>query len=380
MARVLLIHQPTEGGVGRHVSDLARGLHTAGHEVVLCGPSRPATGPDDCRHVALALERSVAAGADVRAVRELERIVRRLAPDLIHAHSSKAGAIARLVRAVHPRLPLVYSPHGYAFAGHFDREWERTAYRVIEAGLAPLASRVICVCDAEARLARQIGAAQRIRVVHNGVAVSDDPVTPDPRMTELARGGPVICTLTQLRPGKGLETLLDAMPAILGAHPGAQLAIWGDGPDQARLTERARTLSIADSVHFMGATSRPLSVMAGSDVFTFPSLAEAFPYVILEAMSVACPVVASDVGGIAEALVEGTGVRVTPADPVTLAAAIATLLDRPDTARQLGAAARHRVQQMFSVERMLRETAQVYGELVPDFLSTAQGADRACRD
>jgi glycosyltransferase involved in cell wall biosynthesis len=379
VARVLLIHQPVAGGVGRHVSDLARGLHTAGHEVVLCGPGRPATGPDDCRHVALTLERAVAPRADARALRDLDRIVRRLAPDLVHAHSSKAGAIARLVRAVHPRLPLVYSPHGYAFAGHFDREVERTAYRVIEAGLAPLASRVICVCDAEARLARRIGPAPRIRVVHNGVAAADDPVMPDPRMTELARAGPVICTLTQLRPGKGLETLLDAMPAILGAHPGAQLAIWGDGPDQPQLAARARTLSIGDSVHFLGATRSPLSVMAASDVFTLPSLAEAFPYVILEAMSVACPVVSSDVGGIAEALVEGTGVLVNPADPVALATAIATLLDRPDMARRLGTAARRRVQQMFSVERMLSQTAQVYDALVPGFLGDAQGGHRACR-
>jgi glycosyltransferase involved in cell wall biosynthesis len=85
------------------------------------------------------------------------------------------------------------------------------------------------------------------------------------------------------------------------------------------------------------------------------------------------------VGGIAEALVEGTGVLVNPADPVALATAIATLLDRPDMARRLGTAARRRVQQMFSVERMLSQTAQVYDALVPGFLGDAQGGHRACR-
>ncbi len=380
MARVLLIHQPTEGGVGRHVSDLARGLHAAGHEVILCGPGLPKPVPDGCRHVSLALERAVAPRPDGRALHRLDRLLRRLAPDLVHAHSSKAGGIARLVRAVHPRLPLVYSPHGYAFAGHFERDLERTAYRLIERGLAPLASRVISVCDAEARLARQIGSPRRVRVVHNGVSVGSDPVTADRRMTQLRRSGPVICTLTQLRPGKGLETLLDAMPAILTAHPRAQLAVWGDGPDLAPLVERARTSAIGASVHFPGQTSRPLSVLAGADVFAFPSLAEAFPYVILEAMSAACPIVSSDVGGIREALADGTGRLVPPADPAALAAAVTSLLDDAESARRLGAAARQRVVQMFTVQRMVDETAQVYRELVPEFLADAQGPPRAYRN
>lgn len=377
MARVLLIHQPVDGGVGRHVSDLARGLHEAGHDVILCGPGPPMPIPHGCRHVPLALERAVAPRGDAAALRRFQALVRRLAPDVIHAHSSKAGAIARLARSVHPRVPLVYSPHGYAFAGHFERELERSAYRLIERGLAPVASRVIAVCEAEARLARTVGAAGRIRVVHNGVTVPSEPVEIHPRMTHLERSGPVICTVTQLRPGKGMETLLDAMPAILAGHPRAQLAVWGDGPDRSGLAARAQTLGVGASVHFLGSTARPLTVMAGADVFTFPSQAEAFPYVILEAMSVACPIVASDVGGIGEALAPGTGLRVAPGDPAALAAAVTTLLSDPDTAKDLGSAARRRVVQMFGVQEMLDETAQVYCELVPSFLINAQGTSRS---
>lgn len=374
MARVLLIHQPVDGGVGRHVSDLANGLHAAGHNVTLAGPGLPTPVPHGCRHVPLALGRAVAPRADATAFHELDRLLRRFAPDLIHAHSSKAGAIARLARSLHPRVPLVYSPHGYAFAGYFERELERSAYRLIERGLSPLASRVISVCEAEARLARAVGPPGRVRVVHNGVAVPSAPVEVDPRMRELGRAGPVIGTLTQLRPGKGMETLLDAMPAILGAHPRAQLAVWGDGPDRPGLAARAHTMGIAASVHFLGFTDRPLSLMAGADVFTFPSLAEAFPYVILEAMSVACPIVASDVGGIGEALAEGTGALVPPADPAALAAAVTRLLDAPQDARDLGSAARQRVGQMFGVQKMLDETVEVYSELVPGFLPKAQAA------
>jgi glycosyltransferase involved in cell wall biosynthesis len=373
MARVLLLHQPVDGGVGRHVSDLARGLHAAGHDVVLCGPGLPIPVPEGCRHVSLGLKRAVAPRVDAAALRRLQGLVRGLAPDLIHAHSSKAGALGRLARTVRPGVPLVYSPHGYAFAGHFDRELERTAYRLIERGLAPLAGRVIAVCEAEARLARGVGPDGRVRVVYNGVTVPSEPVDVERRMSRLKAAGPVLCTLTQLRPGKGMETLLDAMPAILAAHPRAQLAVWGDGPDLSGLAARAQTLGIGASVHFLGSTERPLSVMAGADVFTFPSLAEAFPYVILEAMSVACPIVASDVGGIGEALGDSAGVRVPAADPAALAAAVTRLLSDPEGARALGVAARQRVDQTFGVQKMLDETAQVYSELVPGFLPDPQG-------
>lgn len=364
----MLVHQPVEGGVARHVSDLGRGLSRAGHEVIVCGPAPPMPPPEGCRHVLLAMDRAVSPAADLRAVRGLRRLVDRLAPDLVHAHSSKAGAVARLARLGAPRLPVVYSPHGFAFAGHFDRGWEREVYRQLERSLSPLASRVICVCEAEADLARRVTPRSRIRVIHNGIAgpVADAPV--DPAMRRLKSIGPVICALTGLRPGKGVETLLDALPDVVGPHPSTQLAIWGDGPDLPHLRQRAHRLGIADRVHFLGPTTRPFSAMAGADVFTLPSLAEAFPYVILEAMSVACPIVATDVGGVAEALTPGTGLLVAPGDSAALAVALSALLSDPGRARRLGAAAQQRVRARFTLPRMLTATMEVYGDLVPDFL------------
>ena len=230
MARVLLVHQPTGGGVGRHVADLAEGLRGRGHDVILCSP-RPPTGAaerGDARH--LELGRAVSPRADGRAVVALARIVRELRPEIVHAHSSKAGAVARLARTLHPATPLLYTPHGYAFSGYFERSRERRAYRMIERAIAPFASRVLCVCEAEARLARSIGPASRVRVVHNGIEPAGD-VAPDARVAALAAEGPLLGALTQLRPGKGLETLIDATPALLAQHGGARIAIVGEGPN-----------------------------------------------------------------------------------------------------------------------------------------------------
>jgi glycosyltransferase involved in cell wall biosynthesis len=364
VTRILLCHQPTDGGVGRHIEDLAVGLPELGYEVVLCGPAPPRGLAGSTTHVSLDLRRAVTPRADLVAVAGLAKIVRDLRPDIVHAHSSKAGAVARLARLSHPRTPVVYTPHGYAFAGYFSRPPERVAYRGIERTLAPLASRVVCVCEAEARLARSIGPSNRVRVVHNGVgSAGEGPV--DARLAELAHKGPVIGALTLLRPGKGIETLIDATPGVLVRHPDAQVAILGQGPDLEALRARAQLRGVAQATHFLGPISDPLGALRGMEVFVHPSWAEAFPYVILEAMSLAKPIVASEVGGIGEALVDGeSGLLVAPRDETTLARAIIDLLDDPDRRARMGAMTLARVRQRFTTAAMIDRLASVYDELV----------------
>jgi len=297
------------------------------------------------------------------ALARFRRIVRDVQPDLIHAHSSKAGAIARLARLTCPRVPVLYTPHGYAFAGHFSRRAERIAYRELERVLAPMASRVACVCEAEARLARSIGPRSRVCVIHNGV----DPASEggvDPRIAKLARAGPVIGAVTLLRPGKGLETLISAVPRVLARHPDVSVAIVGDGPELAVLEAQARSLGVSDAVRFLGSSADPLEALRGFDLFVHPSWAEAFPYVVLEAMSLARPIVATDVGGVPEAIIDGqSGLLTTPGDPDGLARALVELLDHRDRATSLGAGALLRVSGLFTRERMTDRLSGLYEEM-----------------
>jgi glycosyltransferase involved in cell wall biosynthesis len=363
----MLVHQPTDGGVGRHVKDIAEGLAERGHEVVLCGPTLPAgiaTTLPRVRHVRLDLGRSVAPRTDLSALRSLTRIVREVKPDLVHAHSSKAGALSRLARFLQPRIPVIYTPHGYAFAGYFSHELERRAYREVERALAPLATRVLCVCEAEARLARTIGPDRRVRVVHNGIEPPCEHLL-DARMADLRKTGPTICALTQLRPGKGIETLIDATPSVLERHPRLKVAIWGEGSELEALRARAARVGVAHAVHFLGPSEAPLSVLRAAEIFVHPSMAEAFPYVILEAMSTATPTIASDVGGIAEALVDGeAGMLVTPGDSDALASALNDLLESPERRTAMGLAARRRVEELFTRTTMIDGLTAVYGEVL----------------
>jgi len=383
--RVLLCTQPTDGGVGRHVCDLIEGLTAKGDEIILCSPAIPRGLRQPVVHIRLDLRRAIAPRADLPALARFVRIARDAQPDLIHAHSSKAGAIARLARPFSPRVPVLYTPHGYAFAGHFNHSAERLAYSAAERALAPLASRVVCVCEAEARLARSVGPRSRVRVIHNGIAPADDGEV-DPRVAELGRGGPVVGALTLLRPGKGLETLIAAVPEVIARHADVRIAIVGDGPDLDALQAQSRALGVADAVHFLGSSADPLATLRGMDVFVHPSWAEAFPYVILEAMSLARPIIASDVGGIGEAIIDGeSGVLIPSRDDRGLAQALIGLLEDPSRRALLGDAALRRVRQEFTRSVMIDRLAGVYGEAVRSAPSSsrsggqphARAADRA---
>lgn len=362
VTHVLIVHQPIGGGVGRHVSDLAAGLAERGYETVLCGPAPPEA-LSGFPHEPLDLRRAVNPRADLAALYQFAEIARRVRPDIIHAHSSKAGAVVRLGRLARPRTPVIYTPHGYAFAGYFSRPAERVAYREVERTLSRLANRVVCVCEAEGRLAAAIGPKDRVRVIHNGIEMhGNTPV--DPRMSQLAERGPVVCALTELRPGKGIETLIDATSIIRARRPDIQIAIWGEGPELEALRSRARDVGAADAVHFFGASPAPLSVLLGAEIFVHPSWAESFPYVILEAMSAGLPIVASDVGGVSEAVVHGESGLLAPAhDERRLAQAVIELVENPGSRASMGTAARNSVQQRFSRSAMIEGLTGVYSEV-----------------
>lgn len=356
-----MLTQPTDGGVFEHVATLCAGLSERGHEPLVAGPLDGRPDALEAEVLPLELGRAVTPLRDIRAAVATARLVRRVRPDLVHAHSSKAGAVARIARPAFARASLVYTPHGYAFAGYFERAAERRAYRAAERLLAPLATVTLCVCEAERRLAESVGV-RRSRVVHNGVP-EPGPAPPSAAVAALGEGGPVVGALTLLRPGKGIETLVDAVPRLLESVPDARVAVAGEGPDRAALEARARERGVEHAFHLIGPTQGAMPLLAACDVFVSASWAESFPYNVLEAMAAGVPIVATDVGGTGEAIEDGrSGLLVPPREPAALADALAALLADRDRAAALGAEARERQRSRFSVDRMIDGTLQVYEE------------------
>jgi glycosyltransferase involved in cell wall biosynthesis len=194
-----------------------------------------------------------------------------------------------------------------------------------------------------------------IRTLRNGVP------RPEPASRERSSPVPVVATVGRLDRQKGIDVLLHAMVEV----PHARLVVAGSGPSGEELAALATTLGIADRVTWTGWVDAPARVLADCDVFALPSRFEGFPLVVLEAMLVGVPVVATDVGSVAEAVVDGrTGRLVPPEDPVALAAAIRCMLDDPATARRLAGEAERVASAKFTVEAMTRRYEQLYDEVL----------------
>lgn len=279
-------------------------------------------------------------------------IVREWRPDLIHAHSTFAGAIARLRSRVRPMPPIVYCPHGWVFDVPRSNI-ARSVTRLAERAMSPWAARIVAISEAEARDGRLAGIRpERIVVVNNGVAadVSDEKAPWDDARRKVLFVG-------RLDRQKGIDVLLEA---VHGRERTLSVRIVGDqvvSADGAQDDGRAGL----PHVEFLGwadkaAVARHINAC---DVVVMPSRWEGFGLVAIEAMRAGKAVVASAVGGLVEIVVEGeTGRLVEPEDPVALARAL--LLDDPERLAAMGVAGRERFLRYFTSDRMNAELLQIY--------------------
>ena len=176
----------------------------------------------------------------------------------------------------------------------------------------------------------------------------------------LSADTPLIGTVARLAPVKGLQHLISAMPEILRRCPHAHLVIAGDGDRRADLEAMVRRTAVAERVHFLGFRRDAAAVTAALDVFVLPSLNEGQGRVLVTAMALGVPVVATNVGGVPEVVEDGRqGLLVPPASPAALARAVTMLVKDPALAASLGRAGRARAP-LFSSEVMLKQHAELY--------------------
>jgi glycosyltransferase involved in cell wall biosynthesis len=176
---------------------------------------------------------------------------------------------------------------------------------------------------------------------------------------------PVVGAVSRLAWKKAIDHLVQATPRILEAAPSARVVIAGDGPLRGELEAQAVALGVRDRVLFLGSRDDSVELMAAFDVFVLPSVVEGMSNALIEAMAVGRPVVATDVGGNPEVVVDGeTGILVPKAAPDHLAAAIVKLLGAPEMAAEMGAAGRRRVVQHYRVEAMARQIEAMYDALL----------------
>ncbi|MFF3753016.1 glycosyltransferase [Streptomyces sp. NPDC002018] len=407
--------QPVDGGVARVVLDLVGAQVGAGVRVVVaCPPEGPLAGAAARQGAEVHVWRAGRAPGPglLDEVRQVTRLVGLVRPDLLHAHSAKAGLAGRL--AVRGGVPTVFQPHAWSFeavggvTGRLARHWERWAVRWTD--------RVVCVSEAERRTGERAGVHAAWSVVHNGVDVGRFAgaygTTPDsagppaarsagtsrghtgtavtrraagappgrggtaladgvladtaaaraslPLLATLEPSAPVVVCVGRLCRQKGQDILLRAWQPVVRQLPQARLVLVGDGPDADVLRATA-----PPSVLFAGAVPDTAPWYRAADLVVLPSRWEGMAVAPLEAMASGRPVVLSDVDGARESLPPGREALclTPPEDPPALAAAVSTLLRDGALRETIGRQGRQHVLSTYDVRQTAQAIADVYREV-----------------
>lgn len=367
--KILEVLEPSGGGSGRHFVDLCAGLKARGHTVTaVYSPVRAEArfvrelmGLDLAKVIALPMLRAVGP-KDYASWRALERVIVADGPfDIIHGHSSKAGALTRL-RLPGPHVPRIYTPHAFRTMDPTLSSKGRLIFGVIEGLLGRfLTDRLICVSQNEYDHALKLGIpASKLAVVVNGVGAMPNGRRAEIRSRfEIPQDALVFGFIGRLSAQKAPERLIAAFAAIAGAVPQARLLIIGSGELEAEVRSQITSAGISDRV-VIDADLPGSEALQAIDVLVMTSRYEAMSYVMLEGAAAGLPLILTDVGGTSNVLDHDVNGLVVPNsdDTAPLAAAMARLAD-PATRTRLAAAASERSDR-YGVDAMVDQTLGLY--------------------
>jgi glycosyltransferase involved in cell wall biosynthesis len=369
--RVLeMIDKPSLGGGQAHLLTLAKHLDGSLFEVEIAaaggGPLEEEARKAGLPFVPLPVRKSLSR----KNARTIARVLRERRIDILHTHGGVAGLVGRRAAARAGTPVVVHTLHGIHYL-HYRNPFLKYLLVLAERRLARRTDAVIFVSRADydrgtwLRLAPQ----PKMRLIRNGVALPDDDGPDGGRRREALRAaleldGPVVGAVSRLHRQKGVIYLLRAAPEILRRRPEARIVVAGGGPLEGELRRLVTRLGQDRRVLLLGERSDARDLLALFDVLVLPSLWEGLPLVLLEAAMLGKPIVATDIDGVREVVRDGeTGLLVPPARPDALAAAVVGLLDDPGLAARLGGAARSEIRAEFSLERMVKETQNLYLDL-----------------
>jgi glycosyltransferase involved in cell wall biosynthesis len=216
--------------------------------------------------------------------------------------------------------------------------------------------------DKQDQVDLKLGPGHKFSVIYNGINIDaqHSAQAPSAQSADLS-GHPVIGVIGRLSTEKGQEYLIRAAGILKARYPDIKLLIVGDGAQRSYLASLAEQLNISANVTFTGIVSDVYPLIRRMDIIILPSLYEAFGLVLLEAMAMKKPVIATRVNGVPEIVAEGsTGLLVPPADAGALADAVIKFVDNPDLGRAMGEKGYLRFNQLFSSQQMISQVENLY--------------------
>jgi glycosyltransferase involved in cell wall biosynthesis len=367
--KVAYVLGTTAGGTGPHVAMLARECAARGMAVRVFGPAGsgqrffPASeAPGGPGFVVVDIADRPRPAHDLAAVLRLRRLLRAWAPDVVHAHGLRAGALAALARTGRPRSRpvLVVTVHNAPPAGGMTG----LVYATLERIVARRADAVTWVSSDLARRMRRAGARD------GGRALVPAPEFAPPSAGQVAAvraslgagHRPVVLAAGRLVPQKGYPLLVAAAARWQDRDPVPLLVIAGDGPLAGPLASAAQDSGVA--ARFLGQRTDIPALLGAADVVVVPSVWEGQPLIVQEALRAGKPLVASRTGGIPEVTGADAAVLVPQGDAAALTTAVESVLDDPRLAARLGAAATKRAAELPGTGDAVDSVTRLYSHLL----------------
>jgi glycosyltransferase involved in cell wall biosynthesis len=350
------------GGVQIHVRDLAVSLQAQGHRcTVVTGGTGLFVDMLRAERVPTIILRHLIVPIhpvhDALALGEIRRVLKELSPDLVAAHSSKAGILARIAGRT-LGIPVILTAHGWNFTPGIAAV-PAAMYRQIERLAGPLSSKIITVSEYDRQLALSAGIVgeNKLVTVYNGMADVGPQLRARPGVSPVR-----LVMVARFGAQKDHPTLLRALAGLLDLP--WEIDLIGDGELLGQTQAQAAELGLANRIHFLGQRRDVDELLARAQVSVLATNWEGFPLSILEAMRAGLPVVATDVAGIAESVQDGdTGYLVPRGDVAVLQDRLRRLLLDAALRTRMGANGRARFEQHFTLPLFVQNTLAVYQEV-----------------
>ncbi len=370
--RIAQIIESTSGGSVRSALTLTQALAAKGEDVTfIYSPVRADAlfeedlkNLKDVRKISFSMYRAVGLH-DLWSAVVLYRLLKKTGPyDIIHAHSSKAGALARLVGVFFPAMRVIYTPHAFVTMGPDASRF----YGLVEKILSFFTASLVAVSEDEKKHAVcDLGIVEnKVTVIPNGLSSSSSPVTRGEARSRMgySEKEKVVGFVGRLSPQKNPTRLIDAFALAVFENKDLRLAVVGSGSLLAQLKKKVEAHGIQDRIKIWEGQDARL-FMAGFDVLFCSSDYEGLPFVFIEALQASVPIVSTPVGGTSECIVQGkTGFVAKDFETKSLAAALCTYVHLDSSAHKELAAAALRQGDFFTVRRMTASVLELYHSVV----------------
>jgi len=302
---------------------------------------------------------------DIAAFFELFFLFKKIQPDVVHLNSSKAGAIGSLAAKAAGIKKVIYTAHGFVFLEPLS-DLKKTFYKAVEKYSSFFKDIIITVSqkDKQEGIKNKISIPEKFVVVHTAVDVSKLIFLPKEEAKKQILSGiqprqKIVGTIANFYPSKGLSHFILTAKSLAHSHPNVFFVIIGSNGDRESYKKLIKNKKISN-VKIFETKKEASSYLKAFDIYVCSSVKEGFPYSLLEAMAAELPIISTTVGGIPEMLDQDSAILIPPHNSHELMEATIGLLNDPETAKKLGLHAKLKVEQNFQLEKMVKETFNLY--------------------